>query len=569
MSRLRKEEGEEYNSPEEVDYELSSVSSKEEEEEKKERLDMQVKEENKEIKKEILASPSSICSGKRVKQEPLSPEEQPERKIRKSNEFDEFLTKDTHWYVLRALKDDNDTIVYDNEIDLVNWEHPIVGSISLYTLPKGDKLQYLKDFKRWRQSKKTGRPVRENLEAAFRRKPEHLEESWEAFLKKCAAGDITEDIRKRTVGKERSLYIIRQKVHRECTKRSSDIPCYIRYREGECQLCGEEDKSLDQARQIIKEYPKEEEWDEEQTDAIYRYEDAHTAHQEAMQRKQAFTSYDERGTRPTRPGYPVGGFPTAPRYQSSGNTLPSERERSARSSEYAYHDRRESDRRRYSQYYQRSYASSSSREHGGRQSSQQSTYYHRGNPRVEVDLDDWETRDSRYFAEDSAPGSSSNRIDRLRDDLYQQSLAGVSAREKLSERITSVERSCHGLADKTASLEKMAGGAREYAKKAHEVVKTTSTHLESHQTHFDQLGVRVGGLEQQVDGIKHVTVKSVEHDRRLSELQTKLETQEQLLKKAQKMLEDQAKVIERLVARVCSESKNRQSSDQEEKSDKL
>jgi hypothetical protein len=186
-----------------------------------------------------------------------------------------------------------------------------------------------------------------------------------------------------------------------------------------------------------------------------------------------------------------------------------------------------------------------------------------------VDLDDWETRNSRYFAEYSAPGSSSNRIDRLRDDLYQQSLAGVSAREKLSERIVSVERSCHGLADKTAYLEKMVAGAREYAKKAHEVAKTTSVHLGSHQTAFDQLSVRVGGLEHQVEGIKHVTVKSVEHDRRLTELQTVMEKQEQLLLKAYKMFEDQAKVIERLVARVCTEPKNHQNSDQEEKSDKL
>jgi hypothetical protein len=80
------------------------------------------------------------------------------------------------------------------------------------------------------------------------------------------------------------------------------------YREGECQLCGEEDENLDQTRQKINEYPKEESWDEEQTDAIYRYEDAQTEHQEAMRRKQAFTNYDEGGTRSIRPGYPVGGF---------------------------------------------------------------------------------------------------------------------------------------------------------------------------------------------------------------------------------------------------------------------
>ena len=56
------------------------------------------------------------------------------------------------------------------------------------------------------------------------------------------------------------------------------------------------------------------------------------------------------------------------------------------------------------------------------------------------------------------------------------------------------------------------GGAREHAKKAHEVAKAASTRLGSHQTLLDQLGVRVGVLEHQVDGIKHVTVKSVEHD---------------------------------------------------------
>jgi hypothetical protein len=114
-------------------------------------------------------------------------------------------------------------------------------------------MQYLKVFKRWRQSKKSGKSVRNDLKVAYQRNPEHLGESWEAFLKKCAAGDITEDIRKRTEGKGKSLYICRQRVHRECTKTNSDIPCYIRYREGECQLCGGEDENLDQTRQKINE----------------------------------------------------------------------------------------------------------------------------------------------------------------------------------------------------------------------------------------------------------------------------------------------------------------------------
>jgi hypothetical protein len=58
----------------------------------------------------------------------------------------------------------------------------------------------------------------------------------------------------------------------------------------------------------------------------------------------------------------------------------------------------------------------------------------------------------------------------------------------------------------------------------------------------------------QVDRIKHVTVKSVEHERSLSGLQTVVEQQEELLKKAQHQRSPlQAKVIERLVAQVFSE----------------
>jgi hypothetical protein len=153
-------------------------------------------------------------------------------------------------------------------------------------LSEDDKKHYLKVFKTWRQSKKTGGPVRDDLRVAYRRFPEHLAESWEAFLKKCAAGNITEDIRKRAEGKEgKSLYTYRQKVHRQCTKRSSDIPCYIRYREGECRLYGKE--SLEESKQNITQFPNEDFWDEEQSDAIYRYESARAAHQEAMQRRQA------------------------------------------------------------------------------------------------------------------------------------------------------------------------------------------------------------------------------------------------------------------------------------------
>jgi hypothetical protein len=124
-------------------------------------------------------------------------------------------------------------------VNLVNWEHPIGRKVSLNVSSIGDKKHYLKVFKRWRQSKKTGGPVRDDLRVAYKKNPEHLAESWDAFLKKCAADNITGNIRKKTEGKEsKSLYACRQKVHRQFTKRSSNIPCYIRYREGECRLCG-------------------------------------------------------------------------------------------------------------------------------------------------------------------------------------------------------------------------------------------------------------------------------------------------------------------------------------------
>ena len=78
----------------------------------------------------------------------------------------------------------------------------------------------------------------------------------------------------------------------------------------------------------------------------------------------------------------------------------------------------------------------------------------------------------------------------------------------------------------------------------------------------------MGGLEQQVSGIKHVTVKSVEHERRLTALQTKVKEQEVLLQKALKRLEDQSKVLERLVTRACVDREDQKSSDQEGKSNK-
>ena len=256
-----------WSSPEEPDETVKDFPFKSSDEDK--RLETQV-EKVKESKEEILCN---VDSRKRVNRDILSsPEEQPERKTRKSNAFDEELNSDTHWYVLRALQEDDDTPLLDSEVNLVNWEHPIGKKVSLSLSSIGDKKHYLKVFKRWRQSKKTGQPVRNDLRVAHRKNPEHLDESWEAFLKKCAAGNITEDIRKRAEGKEgKSLYACRQKVHRECTKKSSDIPCYIRYREGECRLCQKGKKSLEASKHKLDEYPNEECWDDQQSDAIFRY----------------------------------------------------------------------------------------------------------------------------------------------------------------------------------------------------------------------------------------------------------------------------------------------------------
>jgi hypothetical protein len=181
-------------SPEEPDEGINDSPFKSSDED--ERLETQVK---REIKEEF---PCNVDSKKRVKRDiQSSPEEQPERKTRKSNDFDEDLNSDTHWYVLRALQEDDDTPVLDSEVDLVNWEHPIGRKVSLNSSTLGDKKHYLKVFKTWRQSKKTGGPIRDDLRVAHKKYPEHLAESWEAFLKKRAAGNITEDIRKRAEGK--------------------------------------------------------------------------------------------------------------------------------------------------------------------------------------------------------------------------------------------------------------------------------------------------------------------------------------------------------------------------------
>jgi hypothetical protein len=108
-----------WSSPEEPDEGINDSPFKSSDEE--ERLESQVK---KEIVKEEF--PCNVDSKKRVKRDiQSSPEEQPERKTRKSNDFDEDLNSDTHWYVLQALQEDDDTPVLDSEVNLVNWDHPI------------------------------------------------------------------------------------------------------------------------------------------------------------------------------------------------------------------------------------------------------------------------------------------------------------------------------------------------------------------------------------------------------------------------------------------------------------
>jgi hypothetical protein len=155
---------------------------------------------------------------------------------------------------------------------------------------------------------------------------------------------------------------------------------------------------LEESKQNITQFPNEDLWDEEQSDAIYRYESARAAHQEAMQRRQATKGYDERATRRAGQGHLVGGLPTVPKYRSSGNILPNERERLSRRSESAYHDRKKPDQSGYDQYGPRSYSSSSSKEHGGRESSRQSIFHPRVNPREEEERGDWKTRGPRYYA---------------------------------------------------------------------------------------------------------------------------------------------------------------------------
>jgi hypothetical protein len=179
-----------WSSPEEPDEGINDSPFKSSDED--EGLETQVKKET--IKEEI---PCNVDSKKRVKRD-IQSSPQSERKTRKSNNFDGDLNSDTHWYVLRALQEDDETSVLDSEVNLVNWERPIGRKVSLNASSIGDKKHYLKVFKRWRQSKKTGGPVRDDLRVAYKKNPEHLAESWDAFLKKCAADNITGNIRKKT-----------------------------------------------------------------------------------------------------------------------------------------------------------------------------------------------------------------------------------------------------------------------------------------------------------------------------------------------------------------------------------
>jgi hypothetical protein len=129
-----------WSSPEEPDEGINDSPFKSSDED--ERLETQVK---RELKEEGICNAESK---KRVKRDTEnSPVELPERKMRKSIDIDEDLTRDTHWYVLRALQEDNETPVLDSEVNLVNWDHPIGRKVSLNASSEDDKKHYLKVFK--------------------------------------------------------------------------------------------------------------------------------------------------------------------------------------------------------------------------------------------------------------------------------------------------------------------------------------------------------------------------------------------------------------------------------------
>ncbi len=128
-----REEGEEEEetSPEVLD--LTQEPSSDREEKEKQRLEGQVKQERlgEQVKEETLDvqvregkrepreswSPRSNSSVKRLQREESSPDNQPERKTRKSTCW-ERLNQDTNYYVLTACQNDKETTASKEEVGL-------------------------------------------------------------------------------------------------------------------------------------------------------------------------------------------------------------------------------------------------------------------------------------------------------------------------------------------------------------------------------------------------------------------------------------------------------------------
>ena len=155
----------------------------------------------------------------------------------------------------------------------------------------------------------------------------------------------------------------------------------------------------------------------------------------------------------------------------------------------------------------------------------------------------------------------SNRIDRMKDDLHQQSLAAVTAREKMSQRISDVERSGFGLADKTMNLEKKVDSTRECWKKMASELKHEQQRLETLQT-------EVAGFQLVADATRHLPVKVNEQERQVKQLQKMLEEKDQQLARVLKRLDEQSQLIERIVSRVFSETKKKDPEETDQESSK-
>lgn len=540
-----KEEGEtneEEDDPEIMDL-TNSPPSKEEKKEEQKGLERQVKEEKLEPRESW--SPKSTSSGKRTNREEGSPEHQPERKTRREDHW-ERLNNNSHYNVLTACRNETKISVSDEEVRLIDWHHEIGEDVKLHELRSAQKKQYVKVFKVWRQTKKS-RPVNENLVRAFEgseQQKENMRTSWESFLKKCAAGNIEEDIERRARGKStHSLSMCRQRVHEECTKEASKIPCFVTYKEGYCSLCDYEQTSLENPRQQTKitRFPSEQDWDYDQSDAIHRFEQA------LKQKRQAGV---ERYTRREYQEYPDEEKDIAPTYLGPEGNLPSGRERSRQGNEFYYYDRVEPDQEGYTQSDRRFSQVGFLRQYDGRLSHRQSIGYLPRSPQGARGRDDWETREL-----------VSNRIDRMKDDLHQQSLAAVTAREKMSQRISDVERSGFGLADKTMNLEKKVDSTRECWKKMASELKHEQQRLESLQTEF-------AGFQLVAEATRHLPVRMNEQERQMKQLQKMLEEKDQQFARVLKRLDEQSLLIERLVSRVFSETKKEDPKETDQESSK-